>query len=392
MSKRLLILDDESAVAQTMEIVARRSGFDVRCCVEPALFFSEVERWQPSHVVVDLVMPTMDGIEVIRSLATRGCAAWLIITSGMGAKILESARRVATQRGLNFLGLLPKPFTPKLLRELLERHPESDSPNSQQSMWAAYTEDDITPEVLEQAIACEQFELHYQPRLHLASGRLAGFEALVRWEHPDLGPIRPSRFIPLAEACGLIGALSDWVFRAGLRWLAALPASRQASLSLNLSPSALQDLALADALSAQCARLGLETRRVTLELTESSAVRNFGDALDILTRLRIKGFQLSIDDFGTGYASMTQLSRLPFTELKVDKSFVMSMASSSESRDIVAASLDLGQKLGLTTIAEGVENTGTLQLLKALGCDQVQGYLVARPMPADLARDWAPSL
>ncbi|WP_137891706.1 EAL domain-containing response regulator [Ramlibacter sp. 2FC] len=392
MSKRLLILDDESAVAQTMEVVARRSGFDVRCCVDPAVFFVELERWQPSHVVVDLVMPKMDGIEVIRLLASRGCAAWLIVTSGMGAKILESARRVATQRGLNFLGLLPKPFTPKALRELLDCPPPQDSLHSQQSMWAAYTEDDITPEVLEQAIACEQFELHYQPRLQLSSGRLAGFEALVRWEHPDLGTIRPSRFIPMAEACGLIGALSDWVFRTGLRWLAGQPASREVSLSLNLSPSALQDLALADALSAQCAQLGLATQRVTLELTESSAVRNFGDALDILTRLRIKGFHLSIDDFGTGYASMTQLSRLPFTELKVDKSFVMSMVGSSESRDIVAASLDLGQKLGLTTVAEGVENTGTLQLLKALGCDQVQGYLLARPMPADAARDWTPSL
>jgi len=392
MNKRLLILDDESAVAQTMEVVARRSGFEARCCVDPAAFFAEVERWQPSHVVVDLVMPTMDGIEVIRALANRGCAAWLIVTSGMGAKMLESARRVATQRGLNFLGLLPKPFAPKDLRELLERPPAEDSLHSQQSMWVAYTEDDITPEVLEQAIASEQFELHYQPRLQLSTSQLTGFEALVRWQHPELGPIRPGRFIPLAEACGLIGALSDWVFSAGLRWLASLPASNTASLSLNLSPSALQDLSLADGLSAQCAELGLSPQRVTLELTESSAVRNFGDALDILTRLRIKGFQLSIDDFGTGYASMVQLSRLPFTELKVDKSFVMSMVASSESRDIVAASLDLGQKLGLTTVAEGVENTGTLQLLKALGCDQVQGYLLARPMPGDAARSWTPTI
>lgn len=390
MSKRLLILDDESVVAQTMEIVARRCGFDVRCCVDPAVFFAELEGWQPSHVVVDLVMPAMDGIEVIRSMTSRGCDARLIVTSGMGVKMLESAKRVATQRGLNFLGILAKPFTPKVLRELLNREPEAEAQQSQQSLWTGYTEDDITPEALEEAIAREQFLLHYQPRLDLASGRLTGFEALVRWQHPELGSIRPNRFIALAEACGLIGSLSEWVFQSGLRWLASQPARQQVSLSLNLSPSALQDLALADALSRQCAQLGLAPQRVILELTESSALRNFGDALDILTRLRIKGFQLSIDDFGTGYASMTQLSRLPFTELKVDKSFVMSMIGSSESRDIVAASLDLGQKLGLTTVAEGVENTGTLQLLKALGCDQVQGYLYAKPMPADQARDWIP--
>jgi EAL domain-containing protein (putative c-di-GMP-specific phosphodiesterase class I) len=230
--------------------------------------------------------------------------------------------------------------------------------------------------------------LAYQPKIECRSGATAGFEALVRWKHPDRGIVMPDDFIPLAENAGLIDALTAQVFDQSLEWFSQSFPQSNPKLSLNISAKSLVDIQMADHLSALCHRFQIDTERIVLELTETSAMVDPILSLDLLTRLRMKGFQLSIDDFGTGFSSMVQLVRLPFSEIKVDKSFVMQAQNSSESRTVIKSIVELGHSLGLLVTAEGVEDLDTLNYLNTLGCDLAQGYFIARPMWGEAARNW----
>ena len=198
----------------------------------------------------------------------------------------------------------------------------------------------------------------------------------------------PDRFIPIAEETGLIDELSAQVFDQSLEWFSNAFPLGELKLSLNISAKSLVDLHLVDSLFDLCRKYYLASDRIVLELTETSAMTDPILSLDLMTRFRVKGFQLSIDDFGTGFSSMVQLARLPFSEIKVDRSFVMNARQSQESRTIIKSVIDLGHSLGLVTTAEGVEDAETFDYLNGLGCDLAQGYLIARPMPGETARSW----
>lgn len=187
----------------------------------------------------------------------------------------------------------------------------------------------------------------------------------------------------------MIDALTEQLFEQGLRWLSESFPSSSISLSLNISAKGLADVHLGERLSELCHVLTIDPARVTFELTESSAMDDPVKSLALLTRLRMKGFQLSIDDFGTGFSSMVQLVRLPFSEIKVDKSFVMTAMGSHEALTVVKSIIDLGKGLGLRVVAEGVEDAKTLDLIASLGCDFAQGYFIARPMSGEAATAWA---
>ncbi|HET6911827.1 MAG TPA: EAL domain-containing response regulator [Rhodanobacteraceae bacterium] len=383
-AKRLLILDDERTVAQTVAFAAERHGFTVRLTDSAKDFFDEVARFTPSHVIIDLLMPGMDGVEVLRNLAALGCEANIIMMSGMGAKVLESAQRAGRERGLNISGILPKPFRPAELRALLDV--DVRSPSRMRAM--AEADSEVSLGDLEVALRTDQFVLHYQPKIFLADGRPAGVEALVRWQHPVLGLLSPDRFLPLVEQSGNMDLLTYRVIEAGLDWFAQAGRGNALTLAINIAGSSLTDVIFTDVLNEQCALLGLDPARIVLELTETSATQRTADAMDILTRVRLKGFQLSIDDFGTGYSSLVQLAQLPFSEIKVDKSFVAAMFGSEEADKIVAITIALGKALHLATVAEGVENDRQLQALAALECDQAQGFHIARPMDGETTRAW----
>ncbi len=245
-------------------------------------------------------------------------------------------------------------------------------------------------------------QLAYQPKVECASGALGGFETLVRWMHPSRGLIMPDRFVPLTEAHGLIDVTTDWVLDKALKWFchclpvtAAIPPGKSPSgvaanilLSINVSARSLKDLQFVDQVTACCEKHGIKPERVIFELTETSAMGNPVTSLTLLTRLRMKGFYLSIDDFGTGYSSMLQLVRMPFSEIKVDKSFVMTAMQSQESRTVVNSIIELGHSLGLRVTAEGVEDAVTLDYLKSAGCDLAQGYFIAPPMDGDEVARW----
>jgi EAL domain-containing protein (putative c-di-GMP-specific phosphodiesterase class I) len=383
-SRRLLILDDEPAVARTVAFAAERHGFAVRMSESTEAFFGDVAAFGPSHIIIDLLMPGMDGVEVLRNLAAAGCGANIIMMSGMGSKVLESAQRAGLERGLRITGILPKPFKPAELRTLLDvradgrTHPEPLAVADREVLL-----DDIGP-----ALRDGQFVLHYQPKVDLASGRPAGVEALVRWQHPESGLLPPDRFLPLIEQSGNMDLLTVRVIEAGLAWFTDVARDSALQLAINISAGSLTDVSFADLLHERCTRFGVDPARIILELTETTAPRQTAELLDILTRVRLKGFQLSIDDFGTGYSSLVQLAQLPFSEIKIDRSFVQGLHSSDEARKIVATTVGLGKQLQLTTVAEGVENEAQAHALADLRCDQAQGYFFARPMDGATAQAW----
>lgn len=240
------------------------------------------------------------------------------------------------------------------------------------------------------ARALREHRLHmvYQPKVALRDGRPVRVEALVRWDDPELGSIQPSRFVRLAEQHGLIDELTLWGLRTILRqWLDWCEQKLDTCIAFNISALSLQHLDFPDLVERMCRGLEVPTDRLVLELTEG-ATQPLIKLIDTLTRFRIKGIGLAIDDFGTGYSSLLQLRQLPFTEVKIDQAFIADLGRSRDCGLIVQSIADLAHGLGLTVTAEGVETIEQLRLVRELGCDVVQGYLIAPPMAPDRLAPW----
>ncbi|HEV7208161.1 MAG TPA: EAL domain-containing protein [Mycobacteriales bacterium] len=243
---------------------------------------------------------------------------------------------------------------------------------------------------LRNALAAGALTLHVQPKASLSTGQLTGTEALVRWQDPERGWISPDEFIPLAERSGLIRPLTDFVLRAAIeacsQWQGALPGI---GVAVNLSFKSLTDDALVEQVDRLLRRYALPARLLTLEVTESSIMADPAKSLQLLHRLRDLGVTVSIDDFGTGYSSLSHLRRLPVTELKIDKSFVLNAADNDDDLAVARSIVDLGRSLGLHVVAEGIENIAAWRQMQELGCDTAQGFLVSEPLPTDQLVAWA---
>ena len=238
------------------------------------------------------------------------------------------------------------------------------------------------------ALADQKLRLVYQPKVSLKDGKLTRVEALVRWDDPELGPVSPSRFVPLAEKHGLIDPLTEWGLRTTLKqWLIWRDQGLETRLAFNISAISLQSLDFPDLVERICNEMGVPTDRLVLELTEG-ATQQFVKLIDTLTRFRIKGIGLAIDDFGTGYSSLLQLRQLPFTELKIDRCFVIDLPTAHDSRLIVRTIAELAHGLGLVATAEGVETIEQLRSVRELGCDVVQGFLIAPPLEPEELAGW----
>jgi len=387
-SRRLLILDDDELVGATIASAAARLGLETRTAVEPESFFRLLQSWRPTDILLDLVMPRLDGLEVVARLAESECQASLMLISGTGPRVLDAARRTAAAYGVTVAGVLAKPFTTQRLATLLEAaaRPAEGAASGQ----PAVALPEVTAAELERALQRDEIRVYYQPKVFCTDGRLAGFEGLARWQHAELGLLSPRYFIALAEGCELIHPLTDRVLDLGLRWLASLPAEAAPplSLSLNLSARCLEDTKLVERVLGACRRHAVAPERLVLEVTETSAMKDPVVTLEALTRFRLKGVRLSLDDFGVGYSSLIELARLPFSELKIDKSFVAGIDGSEEAGKIIAGIVSLAQSLGLQVTAEGVERRATLEFLREIGCDLAQGYLIGRPMPAESLPAW----
>ncbi|MCC2656922.1 MAG: response regulator [Panacagrimonas sp.] len=383
---RLLVLDDIEAVASTIATFARGVGFESRFVTQPTEFFEVLGSWVPEVIVLDLVMPTMDGVEVIGRLAQAGCTSRLVIASGVGSRVLDAARRAASEHGLQIVGVLSKPFQAEAARALL-RAAKEVSPSARHErdarVFAPIAESDLMA-----GMQRGEFRLVYQPKVETRTGRLRGFEALLRWQHPQRGSIAPDRFIPVAEHTGLIRSLTDLVLEMGLDWLGRTFGESEVELSINVSGAHLDGADFAHRAVALCRAHRLPPSRITIELTETAAMQDAVASLALFTQLRTQGFALSVDDFGTGYSSMVQLVRLPFSEMKIDRSFVMTALQNPESRIVVECISHLAHGLGLSIVAEGVEDRAAARFLAELGCDLLQGYAISRPLETDQVLPW----
>jgi EAL domain-containing protein (putative c-di-GMP-specific phosphodiesterase class I) len=240
----------------------------------------------------------------------------------------------------------------------------------------------------ERALEEQRLHMVYQPKVSLRDGHLVRVEALVRWDDPELGPVEPARFVPLAEQHGLIDELTQWGLRTILKqWLAWCEQGIDTCVAFNISALSLEHLDFPDLVERMCRGLEVPSDRLVLELTEG-ATQPLVKLMDTLTRFRIKGIGLAIDDFGTGYSSLMQLRQLPFTEVKIDRAFVADAVRSRDCRLIIQSVTELAHGLGLTATAEGVETLEQLRLVHDLGCDLAQGYFISAPLEPDALKSW----
>ena len=367
---KLLVVDDERSFGEFVAKVASTVGFDVVIADSAEDCRQLVEAHSPSVIVVDLNMPGVDGIELLREMRGYYAGAEVVLASGLDARTLDMTRRLGEKLGLRIAGTLQKPVRAADLQALLKGlHRSTDL---------------MSPESLKDAIESDRLFLAFQPKVDIRTRHMAAVEALVRCRDESGRVIFPDAFIPLAEKYDLMGPLTSWVAAHALdqagQWHAqGLPLG----IALNVSAANMRDRSLPDVLAERCQAAGVPAESVTLELTETASAQDSTMLMEILGRFRIKGFNLSIDDFGTGYSSIAQLVRLPFSELKVDKSFVMAMDRETESAIVAKAVVDLGHNLGLKVTAEGVETEASLNMLDGYGCDVAQGYLFSKPISAD---------
>lgn len=384
-TRKILVIDDDLDMGEYICAMAASQG---HACT----FTASVQEFLAAHceetslLFIDLIMPEVDGVELLRHLAASGCRTPIVLMSGVGPRVMETAEELAQALDLNIAGKLQKPFPHADLKALLNCPHHTGDPIARVPR-AAFT---VTEADLTAALAQDQFVVYYQPQIEIATGRVAGLEALVRWQHPTAGLLFPDSFIPLLESMGAIDALGWVVFRRALADLHHFAAhdGQLPTLSLNCSVDSLLDLQFPDRLLALAAEHNVPPSRITLEITESGLLRELAKTLDVLARLRMKGIQLSIDDFGTGYSMMLQLRHIPATEIKVDKFFVHHLESCEGDRVIIRKTIEMGRELGLTVVAEGVETRQQLDFLRAAGCDLAQGYLFSKPLPLAACLEW----
>ncbi|MBI3420370.1 MAG: EAL domain-containing response regulator [Proteobacteria bacterium] len=376
MSNRLLIIDDEPEFGNFVERIAQDAGFDVRVTTRAEDFKDAFKQWMPTAIVLDLVIPETDGIELLRWLISENCQAPVVILSGFDARILDAARRVGRERGLNIACALMKPVRAGDLKERLTALCKAEP--------AALNLLD-----LERALRNGEMFIFYQPKVSLENGALVGTEALLRWLHPQRGVVPTDQIITLAENTPLAELIGEFVMRQALAQQKAWAREgMDLPVSVNVSAASLYDEKLADRIASLCAHEEVSPEKLIVEITESAAMSHAVEALDILTRLRIKGFPLSIDDFGTGFSSLTRLQRVPATEIKIDRSFVSEAPTSQAALAIVKSVIGLAKNMNLTCVAEGIESARHYRMLSELGCEAGQGYAIAKPLAGDKLGAW----
>lgn len=385
---RVLVIDDDpfarSLLARQLSELAIQ---EVELVDSGEAALSRLARGMPAFdaLIVDLNMPGMDGVQFLRHLARQRFRGGLVLVSGEDADILRSVAKLASARRLRVAGTLHKPIALESLGQALGAVPTFAESTVMGDMRRTYDERD-----LRKAIATGQLVNFYQPQVRMIDGAVAGVEALVRWQHPDDGLVFPSDFIPLVEQSGLsdelAGAVLAGALRAARQWRGA---GLELRVSVNVAMDNLFALDLPEKVVNAAAEAGVPAECVVLEITESQVTRDLDRLLDVATRLRLKRVGLAIDDFGTGYSSLAQLRDVPFDELKLDRSFVHGASSNPQLQAILRATLDMARQLGLRTVAEGVEDREDWDNLRDMACDFAQGYLIARPMPAEAILNWS---
>ena len=391
-SVKIYIVDDEQQHVDLMIEMVSIAGLSATGFTSARLFVDQPIA-NTDIILLDLNMPDMDGIEVMRTLYDRACMPTYILVSGFDERVLHSAKQFADAKNIVVAKKLSKPIkTKEFIHYISQLHIETRLQLTKTSNLQKQTvniQQNISIEQLKTAIRENQLVLFYQPKLAMDTRAITGFEALVRLQHPELGLIFPDQFIAMAEQNDLISELTYEVFRLATEdYLRFRAAGITPGISINISAQDLLDLSMPERFAALANAKNIPPEAITIELTETAILKSVSDSLDILNRLRMKGFSLSIDDFGTGYSSLVQLYQAPFTELKIDQHFVMRMLEDDEALSIVKICILLAKELKMTSVAEGIESQDIWDKLEQLGCDLAQGYLISKPVPVDACCEW----
>ncbi|MDI3323142.1 EAL domain-containing protein [Pontibacterium granulatum] len=386
--EHILVVDDEEFALKTVSFILRSMGFEHIETVDNAMDALSVIAARGDSidlVLTDLNMPGMNGIDLIRAFEEQGFQGRLVLLSGEDQQTLEMSERLARGRNLTVLGALKKPLqrdqlTAMLHADVNQGETPSNSPSPAQT---------LSQHRLRDAIATHKIVPWYQPKVRVSDRKIVGVEVLARWPQSSNGAVYPDMFIPAAEEYGLIDELTfsllEQVIRDKQLWEAQ---DQRFKVALNVSMMSLQSLQFSDRLEAMIERHHERYEDFMLEVTESQLMQDLVTPLDVLVRLRMKRLSLSIDDFGTGHSNLAQLRDLPFDELKLDKSFVQSARVDKRAKVILESSLSIAKNLSMTTVAEGVESAEEWALVEQMGCEQVQGYFIARPMPFKELISW----
>ena len=373
---RLLIADTDTETRRTAGDFAAKHGYTIAHATDEAQFRDLVGRFEPTVILLDPLGLSPQDFDALRWLGFRRDRSTLIIVISKDSFSL-APEEIRMAYGLEVALATAKPLRESMLEAVL-------LPQLVRARNLCETD-------LRRAVDRAQLCAHYQPKLRRSDQGwdLVGIEALLRWNHPEHGLVYPEDFIELAESHGLIGALTDYVLQDGIDQIAAWNRrGHRLVLSVNLSARLLTDVDFADRMCDFLFSRGVAPDQLTLEITESATFGDPSSTLEILSRLRARGIGLALDDFGIGYSSLTQLYKLPFSEVKIDKSVGMEVDQTPAARMIVRAIVDLGHHLGLSVCCEGIESRTALDVLHQCGCDLAQGYFIARPMPAEDLGQW----
>ncbi len=379
----VLIIDDSALHRQVAADICADIGFkSIRHAANGDEGLSMIRQQIPHLVLLDLEMPKVDGVQVMQQLAAENLQPHIIVTSGKDYLLISTVELMGRSLGLPVLGGLKKPLKTAELQDLLQRLYAISG--AQEKELDLCEETDIR-------VALDEGHIipYYQPKVSLHGGLLKGAEMLARWKHPEQGIIPPARFIPVIESNGWTTELTLKMLEHGLaQWQDWARRGLRLPLSINLSAVSLKGNTLISEIEGRLRKSHVPPRFIIFEITETAIAENLAEAIGIAARLRLGGMGLSIDDFGTGFATLQQLTRFPFTELKIDQSLVTSVADKPHLEAILNSVIELASRMQLTTVAEGIETTTDLDFMHHRGCLMGQGYYIAKPMPADNFTGW----
>jgi diguanylate cyclase (GGDEF)-like protein len=390
---RMLIADDDRMICEFVCAHAESQGFITEFVTDSAEFSSSY-RPDISLIFLDLNMPGVDGVEILRFLAENECKAQVVLISAVDLDVLSAAESMALDNQLQVLGSLQKPLMPERIMSVLDQAKNLTQSNKASTsgigaLAPGGTDELPTLDELRNAIANRELDVYFHPQIKLKGRTLSGVEALARWRHPEKGFIPPEYFVPFAEKYNLIDDLTRLVVEKVCEACREWPNKwDQVPISVNISELNLDNLNFPEEILQIVQKYDIKPSVIMVEVTETSLATDPNHVLNVLTRLRLKGFQLSIDDFGTGHSSLARLRKIPFRELKIDKMFVETCDTDRENQIIVSNTLDLAHSLGLTVVAEGVETEAQLAVLEKLKCDHVQGFYFTKPLPAHEFEAW----
>jgi len=386
---RVLILDDDKFMLEFVSHLFRELGVGEVLVAEDGkagLYVLSAQIDPIDLLLCDVEMPGMDGIEFLRNIADQKYTGKIVLFSGVDADLLKAIERLAIVRGLDVIGILSKPVTIESLAAILKK---LFLPVSRIVYPSTQLKRIFDAEEIKRALVADQINIFFQPKISASSRRVTSVECLARLHHAKYGDVSPDNFISIVEQNGLINDFTRTVLKKSVQQLDVwLQQGLDLKISVNVSMENLDRFNLPEIYQEAVQNSNVPIDRVILEITEGKLGKDFAQSLDILTRIRLKGFGLSIDDFGTGYASMETLKYMPFTELKIDRIFAHNATQDPATRVILESSIKLGKAFGLNVVVEGIETAADCELVAKLGCDEIQGYFIAKPMPATEFAEW----